>query len=173
HSPLFQSMFSWQNHDEAALQLGDLQLEALAGSGQFAKFDLALDLGDGGAQLVGSLTYATALFDAATIERYLGYLRGVLQAMVDNDQASLGQANLLDEAQRVQLLQDFNASQVEYPRGHTLHGLFERQVERTPDAVAVRMDGQALSYRELNRQANQLAHHLRALGVQADERVAI
>jgi len=173
HSPLFQTMLSWQSREDATLALGELQLEGIAGTTQFAKFDLALNVGEVGAQLAGALTYATALFDATTIERYVGYLRRLLQAMVDNDQVTLGQASLLDEQQRQQLLQAFNASQVDHPVGQTLAQRFEAQVERTPEAIAVQVDGEGVSYRELNQRANRLAHRLIRQGVQVDSRVAL
>ncbi|MCO7614811.1 AMP-binding protein, partial [Pseudomonas chlororaphis] len=76
-------------------------------------------------------------------------------------------------AERETLLVEFNATARDYPLQQTLHGLFEAQVERTPEAVAVLADGQRLSYRELNAQANRLAHHLQAQGVQPDSPVAI
>nr|WP_218170644.1 non-ribosomal peptide synthetase [Pseudomonas gingeri] len=173
HSPLFQTMLSWQSTPPQQLALGDLQLESLGESEHFAKFDLALNLGEVGDCLAGNLTYATALFDPATIERYVGYFISVLQQLVANDQATLGQVNLLDDAEREHLLRDFNAHRADYPVGQTVHRLFERQAELAPGAVALQMGERRLDYGELNRQANQLAHYLRAQGVRPDSRVAI
>ncbi|MTD22558.1 AMP-binding protein, partial [Pseudomonas sp. CCM 7891] len=79
---------------------------------------------------------------------------------------------LLGDAEHQQLL-GFNATQADYPLDQTIHGLFEAQVARTPEALAVLHGGQRLSYRELNERANQLAHYLRGQGVQPDSRVAI
>ncbi|MFP3409345.1 AMP-binding protein, partial [Pseudomonas sp. SIMBA_065] len=81
-------------------------------------------------------------------------------------------APLLDERERQHLLFDFNATQVDYNLDQTLHGLFEAQVERSPHAVAVKAGDRQLTYAELNAQANRLAHHLMALGVQPGARVA-
>ncbi|TFY88194.1 non-ribosomal peptide synthetase [Pseudomonas nabeulensis] len=173
HSPLFQTLFTWQDSSAPTLALGDLALEGIVENRHFAKFDLSLDLSQVQGSLIGTLEYAVALFDEATVQRYAGYFTRVLQAMVDNDQAVLEQAPLLDARERQHLLVDFNATEVAYDLEQTVHGLFEAQVLRTPQAVAVKAGEQQLTYAQLNERANQLAHHLLALGVDADSRVAI
>ncbi|MFJ3410845.1 orfamide A non-ribosomal peptide synthetase OfaC [Pseudomonas protegens] len=173
HSPLFQTLFTWQNGDGPQLELGDLQLEGIHEASHFAKFDLSLSLGEVQDRIEGSLEYATALFDETTMLRYAGYLQRVLQAMVADEQMLLAQVPLLDAAEREQLLHGFNATARDYPLEQTLHGLFETQVLRSPEAIALQAGEQQLSYRELNQQANQLAGHLLHLGVGPDSRVAI
>ncbi|OLF53508.1 non-ribosomal peptide synthetase [Pseudomonas chlororaphis] len=173
HSPLFQTLLSWENHDGPQLELGELRLEGLAAAGEVAKFDLSLSLGEVRGRIGGSLEYATALFDAATLQRYLGYFTRLLQAMVGNDQAPLEQVALLDERERRQLLEGLNATARDYDLEQTIHGLFEAQAQRTPEALAVKAGAQSLSYRALNQRANQLAHYLREQGVGPDSRVAI
>jgi arthrofactin-type cyclic lipopeptide synthetase C len=173
HSPLFQHMLAWDSGSGSALVLGDLQLEAVSGGEHFAKFDLSLTLGQSEGRIGGSLVYATALFDHATVERYLGYFEAVLQAMVANDQQAPEHISLLDPQAREQVLHGFNPAPADFPRGQTLHGRFEAQARLTPHALAVQAGDQRLSYRELNERANQLAHHLREQGVGVDSRVAI
>ncbi|MBK5540914.1 amino acid adenylation domain-containing protein [Pseudomonas sp. TH07] len=173
HSPLFQSMLSWDGQPGAALALDALQLEVLEGGEAFAKFDLALNLGEAQGQIVGSLVYASALFDGSTIERYAGYFQRLLRAMVADDQGLLEQLPLLEPHQREQLLVGFNATQVAFDLEQSIHGLFEAQVQRSPDAPALVTEGGQLSYRQLNARANQLARHLREQGVGPDTRVAI
>jgi len=173
HSPLFQTLLAWQSGDGPSLTLGDLVLEGIVPDSHFAKFDLSLNLGESQDGIRGTLEYAIALFDEATMVRYVGYFKRVLQAMVDNDQAVLEHVALVDEAERQHLLFDFNATWVDYNLDQTLHGMFEAQVLRTPDAVAVQAAEQRLTYAQLNERANRLAHHLRGLGVQPDSRVAI
>nr|WP_282444191.1 non-ribosomal peptide synthetase [Pseudomonas fluorescens] len=173
HSPLFQTLLSWQDSSAPTLALGDLALEGIVENSHFAKFDLSLNLGEVQGSILGALEYAVALFDESTIRRYLGYFTRVLQAMVANDQAVLAHVPLVDERERKQLLVDFNATTVDYQLDQTLHGMFEAQVLRTPQAVAVKAGEQQLTYAELNARANQLAHHLQALGVQPQARVAI
>ncbi|WP_338490671.1 amino acid adenylation domain-containing protein [Pseudomonas trivialis] len=173
HSPLFQTLFSWQDSSAPALALGDLALEGIMEDSHFAKFDLSLNLGEVRGSILGALEYASALFDEATMQRHVGYFTRVLQAMVDNDQAVLEHTPLVGERERQHLLFDFNATAVNYNLEQTLHGMFEAQVQRTPQAVAVTAGEQHLSYAQLNAQANQLAHHLLGLGVQPGTRVAI
>ncbi|WP_395608028.1 amino acid adenylation domain-containing protein [Pseudomonas sp. B22129] len=173
HSPIFQTLLTWQDSSAPTLALGDLALEGIVENSHFAKFDLSLDLGEVQGSILGALEYAVALFDEATVRRYAGYFTRVLQAMVDNDQAVLEHAPLMDERERQHLLFNFNATQVGYNLEQTLHGLFEDQVVRTPHAMAVKAGEAQLTYAELNARANQLAHHLLELGVQADDRVAI
>src|SRR6202012_5893266 len=112
-------------------------------------------------------------FERSTIERYLGYFRNLLQAMVADDAVTIDRLPLLPAAEREQLLYEWNDTAVEYPSDKCIHELFEQQVEKTPDATAVVFEDATLSYSELNRRANQLAHYLRELGVKPDDRVAI
>jgi arthrofactin-type cyclic lipopeptide synthetase C len=173
HSPLFQVMFSWDSGHGASLSLGDLTLESVAEPSHFAKFDLSLTLADAPGGIRGVLEYAIALFDESTIERYVGYFQRLLQAMVSNDQAVLDQVALLAEDERQHLLVDLNDTAVKHDLEQTVHGRFEAQVLRTPEADAVVAGELRLSYAELNRRANRLAHHLRRCGVDRDARVAI
>ncbi|HCT06255.1 MAG TPA: non-ribosomal peptide synthetase, partial [Pseudomonas sp.] len=173
HSPLFQTLLTWQDSSAPTLALGDLALEGIVENSHFAKFDLSLNLGEVQGSILGALEYAVALFDEATMQRYVGYFVRVLQAMVENDQAVLDHIPLVSERERQQVLFDFNATDVPYNLDQTLHGLFEAQVARTPQAIALKAGEQTLTYAELNAQANRLAHHLLAQGVHADSRVAI
>ncbi|WP_106804286.1 non-ribosomal peptide synthetase [Pseudomonas sp. S5D5] len=173
HSPLFQTLLTWQDSSAPTLALGDLALERIVEHSHFAKFDLSLDLGEVQGTIIGALEYAVALFDESTVRRYVGYFTRLLRAMVDNDQAVLEQVPLVDERERQQLLFDFNATAVDYDLEQTLHGMFEAQVARTPHAIALKAGELQLTYAELNARANQLAHHLLALGVQPGSRVAI
>ncbi|SFY42954.1 non-ribosomal peptide synthetase, partial [Pseudomonas sp. NFACC43] len=173
HSPLFQAMLSWQTLDSTELVLGDLKLEGLGVANTVAKFDLSLELGELQGQVFGTLEYATALFDARTVQRYIGYFERVLRAMVANEQTLVDRIALVDDAEREHLLVGLNANQAPYPRTQVIHQLFEAQVVARPDAIAVVFEGERLSYAELNRQANQVAHHLIGLGIRPDDRVAI
>ena len=172
HAPIFQVMLAWQNSDETGLILPGVGVTAVKAAHTTAKFDLNLELAELGGRIAGHLEFATALFDRVTVQRYVGYLQRTLQAMAEDDTQPLDRIELLDAAERAQLAA-WNATDVDYPTGLCVHQLFEAQVERTPDAVALRFEEQSLSYAALNRQANRLAHHLIALGVGPDVRVAI
>lgn len=119
------------------------------------------------------LDYSTDLFNANTIERLLGHFKTLLEAIVDKSEQKVCQLPLLTTAERQQLLIEWNQTQANYPHDKCVHQLFEAQVERTPDAIAVVFKDQQLTYRELNHRANQLAHYLQKLEVKPDVLVGI
>jgi amino acid adenylation domain-containing protein len=174
HTPLFQVLFTWQNTPRGGLALPGLELGRLPGAERTtAKFDLSLSLAEVDGRVGGAVTYATSLFEQATVERHVGYLRRVLEQMAADDARAVDRLELLPEAERRLVVEEWNREEAAYPRDACVHELFEAQVERTPDAVAVVFDEHALSYAELNRRANRLAHHLRSLGVGPDARVGL
>ncbi|WP_197348302.1 non-ribosomal peptide synthetase, partial [Ralstonia pseudosolanacearum] len=175
HSPVFQAALSWLNTEAVglSLELEGLTIEGVDAGQAAAKFDLTLELRETSEGLAGSLDYATALFDRATVERYLGYLQRLLAAMVENDSQQVSRIGLLDEDERVRLLESWNETKAPYPQASTIHGLFEAQVRRTPEAIAVEHEGRQVSYAELNARANRVAHALIGLGVGPDARVGL
>ena len=175
YSPLFQVMFAWQNAPEGDLRLPGVQVAPMGPGTEeaSAKFDLSLSLGESGGRIVGELQYATSLYGRATVERYLGYLRRVLEAMAAEPRRRVGELEMLPEAERALVVEEWNATEASYPRSACVHDLFEAWAKRSPDAAAVAFEGAALSYGELSRRANRLAHHLRALGVGPDVLVGI
>ncbi|RSZ60356.1 non-ribosomal peptide synthase/polyketide synthase [Massilia atriviolacea] len=174
YSSIFQLMFAWQNMPHEAVQLGELRLEELPErTDRSTAFDLSLTLQESGERIVGTMEYAAALYDRATIERHLARLRTVLQGMVRDDSQAFDRIDLLDADERRQLEAAWRRLRQPYPDNACIHQLFEQQVERTPHATAAEQEGRAVSYSELNARANQLAHHLRQRGVQPDQRVAI
>ncbi|WP_255432611.1 non-ribosomal peptide synthase/polyketide synthase [Xanthomonas sp. JAI131] len=172
HTPIFQVMLAWQNQDEARLSMPGIATEGLAQDTSKARFDLALDLGERDGAIVGALTYMTALFDEATAARYAGYWQRLLAGMAQDESMAVARLPLLDEAERMRMLHECNAARETHPES-TVHALFEAQARRTPDAPALICEDDTLSYAQLNRRANQVAHRLVALGVQPDDRVAI
>src|SRR5207245_1666697 len=101
----------------------------------------------------------------STIVRMVGHWQTLLQSIVDNPDQRLAELTLLTNSEQQQPLVEWNSTQVVYPQDKCVHQFFEAQVERTPAAVAVVYKDTQLTYRELNSKANQLAHHLRQLGV--------
>ncbi|CAA9306984.1 MAG: Polyketide synthase modules and related proteins, partial [uncultured Gemmatimonadetes bacterium] len=144
-----------------------------AASEAAAKFDLSLDLSERGGRITGILTYATSLFDRGTVERWVSYLRRVLQEMAADDDRPLERLSLIPADERSRVLEAWNRTEAAYPAESCIHQIFQAQVERTPDAEAVAFEGERLTYAELNARANRLAHHLRSLGVGPDARVAV
>ena len=130
-----------------------------------SKFDLSLELDDRPEGLIGRFEYNTDLFDAATIDRMVGHWLILLEGVALNPAQHLKDLPLLTEAERQQIVVAWNDTQASYPANTCVHQLFEDQVTRTPDAIAVVYEDTQLTYRELNVRANQLAHYLRQLGV--------
>src|SRR5689334_897034 len=172
-TPVFQVMFAWQNHEGGALELPGIAVRPVGGAPDRVKFDIELSLGEVDGGIAGGLLYARALFDAATMERHRGYLVAMLRAMVADARQMVARVELLAPAERTLLLETWNATQTPYPSEPCIHVLFEDQVARTPDAIAVVQGDIALTYAELNAQANRLAHRLIALGVGPDRLVGL
>ncbi|WP_407884233.1 non-ribosomal peptide synthetase [Scytonema sp. NUACC26] len=181
HTPLFQVMFVLHNSPMQVLQLPNLTLSPLDMESSSAKFDLTLSLGktDQGLNensafgLTASLNYNTDLFDTATIVRMAGHYQTLLEAVVSDPQQKLSELPLLTANEQNQLLMEWNDTQADYPKQLCLHQLFEQQVQKTPNAVAVVFEDEQLTYGQLNAKANQLAHHLVSLGVEPEVLVAI
>ena len=130
-----------------------------------AKFDLAMVVRDTDQGLLATAEYNTDLFDQTTITRMLGHFQILLERIIANPEQRLADLPLLTSAERQQLMAMWNTTLMDYLQDTCLHTLFEAQAERTPEAIAVVCDGWQLTYRVLNQRANQLAHHLRTLGV--------
>jgi len=173
YAPLFQVVFSLQNAPRPALELPDLTLTPLEVESGTAKFDLNLFMIDTEQGLVGSLEYSTDLFDTATTIRMLGHFQTLLEGIAADPDRRLSDLPLLTEAEQHQLLAEWNDTQADYPVDGCIHELFERQVEQTPNAIAATFEGKSLTYGELNRRANQLAHYLHKLGVGPESLVGI
>ncbi|HEY7767649.1 amino acid adenylation domain-containing protein, partial [Longimicrobium sp.] len=173
HTPLFQVMFAWQNAPGGSLELLGLRLAASdAAPHVTAKFDLLLSLWEEDGRIAGGLEYATSLFDRATVERWAGYLRRVLEEMVADDSRPVSQLELLGQAERANLLALGEGAAPEFPRA-TVDALFAQAAAAAPGTVALAWDGGRMTYAELDGRANRLAHHLRRAGVAAGTRVGV
>jgi len=170
-NPLFQVLFSLTSSasmDELSWETADFAVD----SGT-AKLDLQLQLSDRPEGISGRFSYNTDLFDAATISRMAGHFHTLLKGVVTDPDQHLSGLPLLSQAERHQLLVEWNGKPTDYPSDRCVHQLFESQVERTPNATAVVFENERLTYSELNRRANQLAHYLMKLGVGPDVLVGI
>ncbi|MCB9100063.1 MAG: amino acid adenylation domain-containing protein [Anaerolineales bacterium] len=174
HSPLFQVMFALQNMPLPGMELSDLTMTRLTDiTTNTAMFDLFLPMMDTPEGLVGLLEYNTDLFDQTTISRMVGNLETLLAAVVNDSSQPITNLPILTQAERQQLLIEWNDTKLDYPQEACLHQLFEAQVEQTPNITAIVFEGQQLTYRELNERANQLAHYLQNLGVGTETLVGI
>ncbi|HLM23650.1 MAG TPA: amino acid adenylation domain-containing protein, partial [Pyrinomonadaceae bacterium] len=173
HSPLVQVVLVLENTPEHELELPDLVVTPLKYQADTAKFDLTLYFDEADSELEGTLEYNTDLFDKDTIARMAQHLQTLLEGIVGDPSARISELPLLTETEKRQLLIECNDTSAEYDQCLCAHQLFEAQVERTPEAVAVTLENERLSYRELNTRANKLAHHLRGLGVVTGDVVSI
>jgi amino acid adenylation domain-containing protein len=173
HAPLFQVMLVLQEPERSGGGFAGLELSRVGSASGTAKFDLTLALARHPGGLAGTLEYATDLFDRATARRMIAHLGRVLERATSDPDARLAGLDLLDGAERAQVIDEWNRTEADFPADRCIHHLFEEQAERTPDAVAVVSAEGPLTYRELDRRAGLLARHLASLGVGPDARVAL
>jgi amino acid adenylation domain-containing protein len=174
-TPLFQVMFVLQNQQLPDLAHPELRLTPLAvdtGTGT-AKFDLTLTLEESDQGFFGSFEYNTDLFDSETIVRLSNHFQALVGGIIADPNRRLSCLPLIGEEERRQLFANGGRRHFEPSSAHCVHRLFEVQAEHTPDAVAVVLGGQSLTYRELTERSNKLAHELRARGVGPDVLVGI
>ena len=172
-SPLFQVLFQLINFLDNELQLENLEVIRLPSIIERVRFDLEIHLWQRPEMLIGEIIYSTDLFDATRIERMVGHFLTLLEGIAAEPEKSIGELPMLTEAERQQLLVEWNDTTVEYPSDKCVHQLFEEQVERTPETIAVVFEESELTYRELNERANQLAHYLLGQGVEPETLVGL
>lgn len=173
HSPLFQVMFSMQNAPATAPALDGLQVHDISPRPVVAKYDLTLSVVERGGVLEARFEYNTDLFDRARIEALASHYQTLMASLLQAPQERVDRASLLARGELQRMAGDWNATGVHFEGPQTLHGLFEAQARRTPDAVAVQCGGTALSYRALDGQASRLARQLRARGLLPGQNVAL
>ncbi|HKU72542.1 MAG TPA: non-ribosomal peptide synthase/polyketide synthase, partial [Pyrinomonadaceae bacterium] len=173
HTPLFQVMFVLQNMPQSEPLLEDVEISVLEVESGTAKFDLLVTIEEEkGGGLTTVLEYDTDLYERETARRMVDHFQRILEGIVQQTEACVGELALLSEQERRQLLKQWNETEEAIPE-LTLPELFERQVERSPERLAVEFGEERVSYQQLNRRANKLAHHLRMLGVGPDVVVGI
>jgi amino acid adenylation domain-containing protein len=180
HHPLFQVMFqligaqsSNEEEESADFEEGPSTLEEMEVVEGTAKFDLGMDIFESNGSLTAAVEYSTDLFEHTTVSRMLFHFRALLESIVADPDMQISGLSFLPEAEREEILWQWNSTRREYAEQMCIHELFEAQVERTPDAVAVISEGEQLTYAELNERANRLAHYLRRIGVGPEALVGI
>ncbi|HEU0078676.1 MAG TPA: amino acid adenylation domain-containing protein, partial [Longimicrobiaceae bacterium] len=165
YSPLFQAMLVLQNAPGGLLELPGVRWQTMEMGSDTSKVDLSLNLREREGGLAGALEYATELFDAATAERMVGHLRVLLEGIAADSGRPLSELEIMDGAERAQLLAELGTVARTFPVEATLHGLFAAQAARTPERPAASFEGEALTYAELDARSSRLARWLRARGV--------
>ncbi|MBV6623801.1 MAG: amino acid adenylation domain-containing protein [Rivularia sp. (in: Bacteria)] len=165
HKSIFQVMFSLQDacvmDAPLPINVDDLQL------------DLSVFVVEAAEGLKGTFIYNQQLFEPQTIKRMINHFENLVSFVVDNPQTKVGEIAILSNAERHQILVEWNQTQLDYPHDKCIHQLFEEQVAKTPDALAVVFEQQQLTYRQLDNRANQLANYLQTLEIKPDDRVGI
>ncbi|MDZ7967784.1 MAG: amino acid adenylation domain-containing protein [Nostoc sp. DedSLP03] len=173
YNPLFQVMFVLENFSLDTLELPNLTLTPQLVKRETSQFDLSLAVWQTKAGLMGSWEYNSDLFEPDTIARMTSHFQTLLAAIIANPNQPIAELPLLSECERHQLLVEWNDTYTPYPQSKCIHQLFEEQVEKTPNALAVVYEDESLTYQQLNLRANQLAHYLQSLGVGAEVLVGI
>ena len=178
YTPIFQVMFVLQNAPMEAVEIEGLRWKPLESNSNTAKFDLTLSMHETSESLTGVLEYSLDLFKSETVERIAGHFQTLLNAITTQaeqqiSQLSISELPILTASEQQQLLVEWNQTAVSYPREMCVHQVFEAQVAQTPDNIALVWQNQTFTYNQLNIKANQLAHHLRSLGVKPQTPVGI
>ncbi len=173
HTPLFQVMFVFQNAAEGKLELPGLQVEPVPLGNENAKFDLTLTVSETPDSFLLDIEYDTDLFEPSTIDRMLTHYNILLHSLVEHPQTPVSQLNMLSEEERRLLLDEWVPKGVYFPPEKCVHHIFEEQVEKFPQRIALTFEDQHITYAELNTRANRLARYLIKQGVQPDDLVAI
>jgi amino acid adenylation domain-containing protein len=164
-NPLYEFMFVFQNFAEEELNRDKFEETA-------SKFGLTLSITQTSDYLQGLIVYSTYLFNESLIIRMAGNYKELLHSIVQQEHQNIGELPMLTKEEH-ELLIEFNDTAVEYPAGKTIVDLFERQVKKRPDQIAVIFKDEKLTYHQLNEKANQLAHHLRQKGVKEEALIPI
>ena len=177
-NPFFQVFLVLQGHNSLENQrAAGLRLEALPTRIMQAQFDLSLSVWMTEKAVRGELSFAKSCLSESDAERFVKHLHtavaSLVSALVTQAATPVRSLEILPAAERQQVLYEWNDTHTQYASDRCVHELFALQVEKTPQAIAVVFEQEELSYAELNRRANQLAHYLRQLGVRPDSRVAI
>ena len=174
HNPLIQVMFSLQNTPQSEARLSGLKMENLPLSVELkARFDLEVNFWEVSDCLEAVWCYSTDLFAARTINQMGQHFQNLLTAIASNPNMGIFELPMLSDEESYQLLSSWNETHTDYPSDKCIHQLFEEQVERTPNAVAVVFKGQQLTYAELNSRANQLAHYLQSLELKLEDKIGV
>lgn len=170
-NPLFDVMFTYQNKEENMLSLDEHEAEVIEINNNIAKFNLSLEIKPKTHTI--NIEYRTDLFKKQTIERLLEHYMNVIDCIMSDSSVQIKDIEIISEKEKNKILYEFNDTKMEYPKNKTVSQLFEEQVEKTPDKIAVVFEDEKLTYRELNEKANQLANYLRNKEIKPNDIIGI
>jgi amino acid adenylation domain-containing protein len=172
-TPIYQAIINILNVPKRQRSIPGLEIDLFLHEQILVDFDISMELFNHSDYFEAALYYNTDLFDESTILRMANHYQNILQEMLHKPDSSVSEQEMLSAAERRQILVDWNNTYTQYPNKSCLHELFETQVMRTPEAIAVTFENERFTYRELNARANQLANHLRRLGVAPETMVGL
>lgn len=171
--PLFQAKFDLQLARVQAMELDGLTLSRETPADERTKYELRFNLQDGETGINGQIEYCSELFNTTTVAAMARHYQCLLESLVENPETSIQKLAMVNVEERRQLLFTHNQTQTHYPEVESLAALFEKQVSKTPSAIALKWGSQYLSYQQLNQHANRLAWQLVETGVAAETPVGI
>ncbi|MFC2146035.1 amino acid adenylation domain-containing protein [Acidobacteriota bacterium] len=172
-NPLFDTMFVMQNIGIPRLEIPGLKLAPYKHQMKTAKFDLTLIGMEVEEKLLLTFEYSSNLFKKETIERFIAYFKKIVSLITQKTERKISEIEIILEKEKRQILLEFNNKEARYPTSKTLQQLFEEQAEKTPDAAAVVYEGEAYSFKQLDKKSNQLAHYLGCQGVRKNQLLGI
>lgn len=170
-NPLFDVMFTYQNKEENTVKLDEKKVQVIEINNGIAKFNLSLEIKPQTHSI--NFEYCTELFKKQTIERLFEHYMNVINSIMADSNVKIKDIEIISEEEKNKILYEFNDTQMDYPRNKTVAQLFEEQVEKTPDNIAVVFEDKKLTYRELNEKSNQLANYLRNKGIKPNDIIGI
>ena len=172
-NPLFDTMFIYQNNGNVSTNFDGIKSEVYIPKTNISKFDLSLEIMPENDELTLRFEYCTRLFNKDFIDKLAKHYLNILQTVISENDVKIANIDILSKEEKEQILDDFNNTKVDYPKDKTVIQLFEEQVEKNPNGIAVIFEEQKLTYKELNEKANQLAHCLVENGVKHNDIVGI
>jgi amino acid adenylation domain-containing protein len=172
-NPLFDVMFTMQNMDSSEIELKNLKFKEYKNNNKIAKFDLTFTAVETSEEVSMDINYCTKLFKKETVERIVEHFKNILKTVVRNTNIKLSEIEMISEEEKNKLLYDFNDTKADYPKDKTIYELFEEQVEKTPNNVALVFENKYLTYKELNEKSNSLARVLKSKGIKSDSMVGL
>ena len=170
-NPLFDVMFTYQNKEENILKLDDKETQIIEIENDISKFNLSLEIKPKTNTI--NIEYCTDLFKRQTIEKLFEHYMNVIDNIILDSNKKIKNIDIISEEEKNKILYEFNATEMDYPKDKTISQLFEEQVEKTPNKIAIVFENKKLTYKELNEKANQLANYLRRSGIKPNDIVGI
>ena len=172
-NPLFNVVFQYFSTPPARLVLDEVQTESLPVDTGTAKFALTITLAQSGDGLEGDIEFNSEVFSSASVERMMDQFKSLISSVINHPEDKISTLPWMTALEREMIVSQWNQTKTKYPADATVQGLFQEQVRQSPDATALRFENQQLTYRDLNQQANQMAHCLKNSGVKPRDRVGV